>query len=147
MYEAEVIVDKQLEDYVAEVDYFAMNTTYVPSPEAIEFSNFIKLVNGAKGEENKTPVMHLVMIDEMIHRNDNLFVVHRGGAKALSLETQIPTPSGNTMLSGLGIGDSVFTRTGKITSITHKSEIFNKPMFIMKLTDGRKLEVDRKSVV
>lgn len=85
MYEAEVIVDKQLEDYVADVDYHAMNTTYVPSAQAIEFSNFIKLVNGTKGEENKTPVMHLVMIDDMIHLNDNLFVVHRGGAKTTVL--------------------------------------------------------------
>lgn len=72
---------KQLEDYVKEVDYAAMNTVYQPSKEAIEVVNFIKLVNGTKGEENKTPVMHLMMLDDLIHKNDNLFVVHRGGAK------------------------------------------------------------------
>ncbi len=73
--------NKQLEDYVNEVDYEYMNTQYKPTKEAIDFVNFIKMVNGAKGEENKTPVMHLMMLDELIHKNDNLFVVHRGGAK------------------------------------------------------------------
>lgn len=73
--------NKQLEDYVREVDYEYMNTQYVPTKEAVEFVNFIKMVNGAKGEENKTPVMHLMMLDGLIHENDNLFVVHRGGAK------------------------------------------------------------------
>lgn len=72
---------KQLEDYVNEVDYALLNSTYVPSVEAIAMVNFIKMVNGAKGEENKTPVMHLMMYDDLIHKNDNLFVVHRGGAK------------------------------------------------------------------
>ena len=72
---------KQLEDYVKEVHYKDMNNNYVPTVEALEFMNFIKMVNGAKGEENKTPVMHLVMLDALIHENDNLLVVHRGGAK------------------------------------------------------------------
>lgn len=83
---------KQLEDYINEVDYHHMNNFYRPSIEALQFVNFIKMVNGAKGEENKTPVMHLVMIDEMIHGDpetdeidDNLFVVHRGGAKTTVL--------------------------------------------------------------
>ena len=71
----------QLEDYVNAVDYAHINDGYVPSPEAIEFLTFIKLVNGVKGEENKSPPMHLKMIDALIHQNDNLFVVHRGGAK------------------------------------------------------------------
>ncbi len=71
----------QLEDYVKAVRYQDMNANYIPTAEAIEFINFIKLVNGTKGEGNKTPVMHLVMLDALIHENDNLFVVHRGGAK------------------------------------------------------------------
>lgn len=72
---------KTLEDYVNEVDYHYLNHHYVPSREAIEMVNFIKLVNGKKGEENKTPVMHFMMLDDLIHKRNNLFVVHRGGAK------------------------------------------------------------------
>ena len=74
-------VNKQLEDYVDDANYAWMNDGYVPSKEALEFVAFIKMVNGAKGEENKTPPMHLVMLDDFIHKNDNLFIVHRGGAK------------------------------------------------------------------
>ena len=132
---------KQLEDYVAEVDYEWMNTKYVPTPEAIEFVNFIKLVNGGKGEENKTPVMHMVMLDDLIHKNDNLFVVHRGGAKALSLTTPLPTPNGNVTVGDIQVGDPVYTRDGVVTTVTAKSEVFNKPMYCISLVDGRKLEV------
>ena len=32
--------------------------TYVPSEFALEFISFVKLVNGDRGEENKTPVNH-----------------------------------------------------------------------------------------
>ncbi len=77
--------NKQLEDYVADANYSYLANEYVPSKEAIEFINFIKMVNGAKGEENKTPPMHLMMVDDLIHKEDNLFIVHRGGAKTTVL--------------------------------------------------------------
>ncbi|AUR97260.1 hint domain protein [Vibrio phage 1.238.A._10N.261.52.F10] len=132
---------KQLEDYINEVDYTWLNTQYVPSPEAIEFINFIKMVNGKEGEEHKSPVMHMQMVEDLIHNNNCLDVVFRGGAKALSLETQIPTPKGNTSIEDLKVGDEVFTMEGKVTHVTHKSEVFNKPMYVLTLEDGRKLEV------
>ena len=72
---------KVLEDYISEVSYDYLNNVYVPSAEAIEFMNFIKMVNGKKQEEHKTPVIHLHMIDSMIHGDNNLFVVFRGAAK------------------------------------------------------------------
>jgi predicted phage terminase large subunit-like protein len=72
---------KQLEDYIATIDYDWLNNEYVPSVEAMEFITFIKLVNGEKGEENLTPVMHLHMLDGLIHFDNVLEVVFRGGAK------------------------------------------------------------------
>ncbi len=75
------VKEKQLEDYVKEANYQWLDESYIPSPEAIEFLTFIKLVNGKKGETNKSPPMHLRMIDDLINFNDNLFIVHRGGAK------------------------------------------------------------------
>jgi len=72
---------KQLEDYVSTVDYDWLNNVYIPSVEAMQFLTFIKLVNGAKGEENKTPVMHLHMLDGLIHFDNVLEIVFRGGAK------------------------------------------------------------------
>ena len=54
---------KTVDDYLNEVDFGLLNRNggYVPTEFALNFMNFIKLVNGDKGEENKTPVMHLVM--------------------------------------------------------------------------------------
>ena len=76
---------KCLEDYVNEVSYDFLNNKYVPSSSALQFINFIKLVNGSKPEENKTPVIHLHMIDSLLEEDNSLFVVFRGAAKTTVL--------------------------------------------------------------
>lgn len=38
---------------------------YVPSEFALNFANFIKLVNGDQGEQHPTPVVHLRMLDKL----------------------------------------------------------------------------------
>lgn len=58
-----------LEDHLKNVDYSYLNTSYVPSAFALNFMNFIKLVNGSSGESNKTPVFHLAMLDKLISSN------------------------------------------------------------------------------
>ncbi len=79
-------VNPQLEDHVNSVDYDYLNNEYIPSIEALEFMAFIKLVNGAAGEANKSPVIHLNMLDEFIHSTKPfLAVVFRGGAKTTVL--------------------------------------------------------------
>ena len=59
----------KLEDHLANVDYSFLNTSYIPSEFALNFMNFIKLVNGSVGESNKTPVFHLAMLDKLISGN------------------------------------------------------------------------------
>ena len=56
---------KSVDDYLNEVDFQLLNSNsnYVPSLFSLKFMNFIKLVNGDIGEDNKTPVMHLAMLD------------------------------------------------------------------------------------
>jgi len=55
---------------------------YVPSIFALEFVNFIKLVNGKEGEENKTPVLHYKMLDAIAGENMNIVnMLYRGSAK------------------------------------------------------------------
>lgn len=142
----ELVKEKLLEDYIKEVDYDYLNNEYVPSKEALEFLAFIKLVNGDKPESHKTPVMHLMMIEDLIHHDNVLEVVFRGGSKALSLNTQIPTPKGNVRLGDLTVGDMVYSRTGKSTVITHESEIFHKPMYKITLEDGRELLVSEDHI-
>ena len=70
-------VDKWLDD----VDY-SHDKSYIPSMFALEFVNFIKLVNGTEGEENKTPVLHMKMLDAIAGPRMNIVnMLYRGSAK------------------------------------------------------------------
>ena len=76
---------KELEDLINDVDYTWLNKEYIPDTPALNFLTFIKLVNGSEGEENKSPVIHLDMIDHAATHNDNLYVSFRGSAKTTAL--------------------------------------------------------------
>lgn len=74
-----------LEQLINEVDYAFLNERYIPSVPALAFIAFIKLVNGEEGEENKTPVIHLDMVDNAASHDENLFISFRGSAKTTTL--------------------------------------------------------------
>lgn len=77
----EVINEKRVEDYLNEINY-GTNTNYVPSEFALEYVNFIKLVNGGEGEENLTPAVHYRMLDTLTHRGNRVInLCHRGLGK------------------------------------------------------------------
>lgn len=60
---------------------------YIPSNFALNFVNFLKLVNGAEGEENKTPPIHYYMLDGFAGTHDRIAVmVFRGAAKTTLFE-------------------------------------------------------------
>jgi len=70
-----------VEDYLNNVDYL-VPPGYVPSDFALEFVTFIKLVNGADGEENKTPLVHYYMLDTITEGGKRVInLCHRGIAK------------------------------------------------------------------
>ena len=78
------VPDKTVDDYLNEVDFMMLNTHagYVPSEFSLKFMNFIKLVNGDAGEDNKTPVMHLAMLDKLAGREKKIAnLCARGTAK------------------------------------------------------------------
>jgi len=77
------LVRQSVDDWLNQVDYAKLNTGhYVPSRFALNFMNFIKLVNGPTGEENKTPVVHLVMLDQVAGPKQNIAnLIFRGAAK------------------------------------------------------------------
>ncbi len=59
---------------------------YVPSDFALEFINFIKLVNGGIGEENLTPVLHYRLLDQIGGNNKNIAnMLFRGASKTTLL--------------------------------------------------------------
>ena len=73
---------KKVEDYLNNISY-EVDPNYVPSDFALEFVNFIKLVDGG-ASENKTPVVHYKMIDNFIVDTgmDTINLCHRGIAKS-----------------------------------------------------------------
>ena len=71
----------KVEQYLNSVSYVEPEG-YSPSPFALEFVSFIKLVNGAKGEENLTPLVHLYMLDTITKGGTRIAnLCHRGIAK------------------------------------------------------------------
>jgi predicted phage terminase large subunit-like protein len=73
---------KAVEEWVSEVSYKDDGEIYVPSEFALEFVNFIKLVNGGEGEENKTPVLHYKMLDMVAGNKKNIAnMLFRGSGK------------------------------------------------------------------
>jgi predicted phage terminase large subunit-like protein len=72
---------KTVVDWINGVSYDE-DPTYVPSNFALKFITFIKLVNGGKGEENKTPIIHYKMLDQIAGKKQNITnLCSRGMAK------------------------------------------------------------------
>lgn len=70
-----------VEEHLNTVNY-SVPDDYVPSDFALEFVTFIKLVNGAQGEENKTPLVHYKMLDTIVAGGRKIAnLCHRGFAK------------------------------------------------------------------
>lgn len=75
---------KTVTAYLNEISY-EVDPSYVPSEFALEFVNFIKLVDGGESE-NKTPVVHYHMVDGFVEDDeeglDLINMCHRGIAKS-----------------------------------------------------------------
>lgn len=73
------------------VDYSYFHSgKYIPTQFALEFINFIKMVNGSLGEENESPIIHYDMLDQVSINAGGifpqlLFVAFRGSAKTTAL--------------------------------------------------------------
>lgn len=77
----DAVTPKGVDEWLNNVSY-SPDRNYIPSLFALEFVNFIKLVNGGQGEENKTPVLHLKMLDQMGEGHTRITnLVFRGAAK------------------------------------------------------------------
>jgi phage terminase large subunit-like protein len=78
---AEALAPWKVEDFLNATSY-EIDPYYVPSDFALEFVNFIKLVNGDAGEENLTPVVHYKMLDTITDGGKRIInLCHRGIAK------------------------------------------------------------------
>jgi predicted phage terminase large subunit-like protein len=77
------MVRQTVDEWLNQVDYSELNNGhYMPGTFALNMMNFIKLVNGEDGEQNKTPVVHLAMLDEIGGLKKQIAnLCHRGIAK------------------------------------------------------------------
>lgn len=77
------LIKQELDVWLDQVDYKELNSElYLPSEFSLTFMNFIKLVNGSQGESNKTPPVHLKMLDKVITPNPYIAnLCFRGAAK------------------------------------------------------------------
>lgn len=74
-------VFKKVDDYLNATDY-RLDPNYVPSLFALEFVTFIKLINGEKGEEHLTPLVHYYMLDTLTQNGQRVInLCHRGISK------------------------------------------------------------------
>lgn len=142
------LIKQDLDAWLDQIDYGFLNSSkYHPSEFALSFMNFIKLVNGEEGESNKTPPVHLAMLDKLTTGKKRIVnLCHRGSGKALALDTKIPTPTGWTTIKDLQEGDLIIGEDGKPTKVLLKSEIFNKAMYRLHLRDGRTLDVSEDHI-
>ena len=78
-----VLKKQEIDKWLDEVDYSWLNSSdYLPSEFSLMFMNFIKMVNGAKGEDNKTPPVHLAMLDKVVTGSSYIAnLCFRGAAK------------------------------------------------------------------
>lgn len=78
-----MLLKQDLDTWLDQVNYSEINSAqYMPSQFALTFMNFIKLVNGSVGESNKTPPVHLKMLDKVTSQSDYIAnLCFRGAAK------------------------------------------------------------------
>jgi len=136
----------KVEDYLNKINY-TVPKDYIPSDFALQFINFIKLANDDIGEENKSPLIHYYMLDTLVSGGSHIAnLCHRGIAKALNINTRIPTPKGWKRLKDIRPYDVIFNEQGKPTVVLNTSEIFLKDMYRITLEDGRSLDVSEDHI-
>lgn len=99
-----------VDDWLDGVDYNLLNNgAYVPSAFALNFMNFIKLVNGEEGESHKTPVVHLKMLDKIAGPGQQIAnLCARGLAKTtLMFEYLVPYVAFYGGIEGFGKIDGI----------------------------------------
>lgn len=81
-------------------------------------------------------VFGIVDKDGLRQFREVLLIVARKNGKAVSLDTEIATPSGWVQMKDINEGDLVFGQDGKPSKVLYVSPIFDKPMYLVKFEDG-----------
>lgn len=109
-------------------------------------------VDDAKGysKEEIAPMMRDVPVLSKIVLEDAEDVGPREGGntilhKALALTTPVPTPAGWSTIGELRIGDTVFSASGRPTTVTETTPVFvGRPCFRVHFSDGAEIVCDEE---
>lgn len=77
--------------------------------------------------------------NERRYKEAFIFIPRKNG-KALSLDTEIPTPDGWKLMRDIHTGSKVFGQDGKPSNVIAESEIFMKPTYEVTFEDGAKIK-------
>lgn len=77
---------------------------------------------------------------DIVRFHEALIYIPRKNGKALSLDTEIPTPRGWVKMQDVHAGDYVFSVGGNPAKVLLESEIFNKPMYLVEFEDGTSIK-------
>lgn len=83
---------------------------------------------------------------DILKYHEALIYVPRKNGKALSLDTEIPTPRGWVKMQDVHAGDYVFSVGGNPAKVLLESEIFNKPMYLVEFEDGTSIKASADHV-
>lgn len=83
---------------------------------------------------------------DVVRFREALIFVPRKNGKALSLDTEIPTPRGWVKMQDVHAGDYVFSVGGNPAKVLLESEIFNKPMYLVEFEDGTSIKASADHV-
>ena len=92
---------KEVDTYLNEISY-KPDITYRPTEFSLDLINTIKLINGSKGEENKSPVTHLKLLDSFAKSGNVCNLCHRGMGKTTLIEYLIDYIAVYGTLPGFG---------------------------------------------
>lgn len=73
---------------------------------------------------------------KVVRFHEALIYMPRKNGKAVSLDTELPTPNGWKKMADIHEGDIVFGADGKPSKVLLESEIFNKKMYLVTFEDG-----------
>ena len=98
-----------------------------------------------------SPAVHYSLAEVLLNKTAKYLniIAPRGIAKALSLDSIVYTVDGAKTIADVRIGEKIYDRYGNIQTLTHKSDIFNKPMYKITLADSREIKVseDHNNVI
>ena len=77
--------------------------------------------------------------NERRYKEAFIFLPRKSG-KAVSLDTELPTPDGWKKMADIHTGDFVFGQDGKPSKVLHESEIFYKDMYEVSFDDGTSIK-------